>query len=151
MGRFHRPAGVALLAAAGLLLSACSVVAPPSERHQLFGASLAGSHEVPAVASNGSGEAEVRFDARGSLLTWTVSYSGLSGPVTAAHLHGPAGPGQNAPPVVPIQPSASPLRGQLRLTPEQYTQLSSGQWYINIHTAQHPNGEVRGQLRNRPD
>ena len=95
------------------------------------------------------GSAEVVFDHANSTIRWTVQFHGLSGPVTAAHLHGPAAPGQNAAVVVPLAgaPQATPLRGEARITAEQFGQLASGQWYVNLHTARHPQGEVRGQLR----
>jgi hypothetical protein len=43
----------------------------------------------------------------------------------------------------------SPFSGEAQITPEQFNQLSSGQWYVNVHTAAHPGGEIRGQLRPR--
>ena len=44
---------------------------------------------------------------------------------------------------------SDPIRGEARITPEQLGQLNSGQWYVNLHTARHPGGEIRGQLRPR--
>ena len=79
-------------------------------------------------------------------MSYRVTYSGLSGAATAGHIHGPAGPGANAGVAVPFANAASPISGEVKLTPEQLTQLSSGQWYVNIHTARNPGGEIRGQL-----
>jgi hypothetical protein len=134
-----------------LALAGCASGRSGAQGQERFETTLSGAQEVPAVSTAASGRAEVSFDQRGNLLQWRITYQGLSGPVTAAHFHGPAGPGQNAPPVVPLHPGASPLTGQLRLTPEQFSQLESGQWYVNLHTAAHPQGEIRGQLRHRPD
>ena len=140
-----------LAAGAALCLALAGCAAPQSTDTQRYEASLSGAQEVPAVFGAGSGHAELRYERRSSLLHWRVTFSGLSGPVTAAHIHGPAGPGQNAPAIIPLNPAAAPIVGQLRITPEQATQLESGQWYVNLHTARHPDGEVRGQLRHRPD
>ena len=74
-------------------------------------------------------------------------YSGLSGAVTAAHFHGPAIPGQNAGVALPLNGKLdSPLEGEATLTEAQAAQVMAGQWYINLHTAANPKGEVRGQL-----
>jgi hypothetical protein len=128
-------------------LAACATT--PSGEIEGFVASLSGAQEVPAVAGAGGGSAEVVFDHATSTVRWTVQFHGLSGPVTGAHLHGPAAPGQNAPVVVPFPGpwATTPLRGQARITAEQFGQLASGQWYVNLHTARHPQGELRGQLR----
>ena len=66
--------------------------------------------------------------------------------MTAAHFHGPAGAGVNAPPVVNLTPLESPITGSAVLTDAQVADLKAGRWYINIHTAQNPKGEIRGQV-----
>jgi hypothetical protein len=120
------------------------------EDGQTFEAALSGAQEVPPVATSGSGQAEVHFSPAMNMLRWRVTHSGLSGPATGGHIHGPAGPGQNAGVLVPFtNPAASPITGEARITPEQFGQLGSGQWYVNLHTASHPGGEIRGQLRPR--
>lgn len=133
--------------AAACLLAACAQ--PGGAQGEIFQATLSGAMEVPPVATGGSGEARLRFDPKAQLLYWRVTHGGLSGPVTAGHIHGPAGPGQVAPPVIPFtgRLDDAAIAGQVRITPEQLTQLQSGQWYVNLHTARHPQGEVRGQLR----
>lgn len=138
----------AAVAVAMVLLAACAQTR--GEAPQVFEAQLTGAQEVPPVATAATGQAEVEFIPSAGLVRWRVSHAGLSGPVTGAHLHGPAGPGQNAPIVVPFGSlGAEPLRGEARITPEQLGQLNSGQWYVNLHTARHPGGEIRGQLRPR--
>jgi hypothetical protein len=138
-------------ACAAFALAGCASRSDSPFAHQRFEATLSGAQQVPAVASNGRGRADLNYDRGASLLQWRITYEGLSGPVTAAHIHGPAGPGQNAPALVPLNPARAAITGQLRITPEQFTQLESGQWYVNLHTAAHPQGEIRGQLRHRPD
>ncbi|MBL0389634.1 CHRD domain-containing protein [Ramlibacter monticola] len=115
-----------------------------------YEASLSPSQEVPPNTSTGSGQAEVTVNRDTSTMNYRVSYTGLSGPATAGHIHGPAAPGANAGVAVPFPNVAtSPVTGEVKLTPEQLNQLSSGQWYVNIHTARNPGGEIRGQLRKR--
>ena len=143
-----RVRALVLAAAATLALAACGTLRSPAPR-EAYEATLSGAQEVPAVGSSGTGTARVRYDPPTSMLRWEVDYAGLTGPLTGAHIHGPAGPGQNAGVVIPFAPRPSPLAGELRITPEQAAQLESGQWYVNLHTAQHPAGEIRGQLRPR--
>jgi hypothetical protein len=120
------------------------------ESRQAFEAALSGAQEVPPVATSGTGQAEVHFSPGTNMLRWRVTHGGLSGPVTGAHIHGPAGPGQNAGVLIPFTNlGANPITGEARITPEQLGQLDSGQWYVNLHTARNPGGEIRGQLRPR--
>jgi len=101
----------------------------------------------PGITSAGKGAATATLDTATKTLTWDVEYSGLSGPATAAHIHGPADPGKDAGVVVPFTGSlASPIKGSGTLTDAQIGQLESGKWYINIHTAANKGGEIRGQL-----
>jgi hypothetical protein len=111
-------------------------------------ADLEPSSEVPPRVSHGHGALDATFDTSTRSLTWTVTYEGLSGPATAAHFHGPAPVGQNAGVQVPISKNAlaTPIKGSATLTEQQVTDLMAGQWYFNVHTAQNPTGEVRGQV-----
>lgn len=119
-----------------------------SSGQQLFQASLTGAQEVPPVTTGGNGSADVRYNPSTQTLSWSVSYSGLSGPVTAAHIHGPAPVGQNAGVAIPFTNVTSPtITGEAKITPQQLSQLVGGQWYVNLHTAANPGGEIRGQLR----
>ena len=67
--------------------------------------------------------------------------------LTAAHFHGPAEAGKNAGVAVPIPNAASsPVKGEATLTDAQAADLLGGKYYINIHTAANPGGEIRGQV-----
>ena len=122
----------------------------PSQKMDIYEATLSGSQEVPPTNTQGRGAAEIQLNTNTYVLTWKVTYSGLSGPATAAHIHGPAGPGSNAGVLVPFAgANANPIVGQATITPQQYGDLAAGQWYVNIHTAANPGGEIRGQLRKR--
>ena len=108
---------------------------------------LKSASEVPPNTSGGSGTADVTYDTQTKKLTWKVSYSGLSGPATAAHFHGPAEPGKNAGVMIPIQNIAtSPAEGSATLTDAQAADLMGGRLYVNVHTAANPGGEIRGQV-----
>ena len=110
-------------------------------------AALDGKSEVPANASAGSGTAELDYDPASKKLSWKLTYSGLSGPATAAHFHGPAETGKNAGVAVAIpNATSSPVEGSATLTDAQAADLVAGKYYINIHTAANPGGEIRGQV-----
>lgn len=112
---------------------------------------LAGDFEVPAVATPASGRGLFLLD--GNTLTFSLSYAGLSGAATAAHLHGPAGVGTNASALINLQPfnggafgTSGTLSGVLVLSDAQKAHLLGGQVYVNVHTPSNPGGEVRGQV-----
>jgi len=95
----------------------------------------------------GKGTADVDFDPATKKLSWKVTYSGLSGPATAAHFHGPGEPGKNAGVAVAIpNAGSSPAEGSATLTDAQAADLTSGKYYVNVHTAANPGGEIRGQV-----
>jgi hypothetical protein len=110
-------------------------------------ATLDAKSEVPATTSAGTGTADIDYDAATKKLTWKLTYSGLSGPATAAHFHGPAGVADKAGVAVAI-PNAgtSPVEGSATLTDAQAADLVAGKYYVNIHTAANPGGEIRGQV-----
>ena len=117
---------------------------------ETFEAKLSGAQEVPPVSNPGTGSAEVQFNKDTNMLTWKVTYSGLSGPAMAGHIHGPAAMGASAGVVVPFTNiTAQPVQGQATITPAQAADLAAGKWYVNIHTAANPSGEIRGQLQRR--
>jgi len=145
MAKFRNYMTGALLAA-GVALTGCSNMMTPSHIVTLTG-QLSGAAEVPPVTSAGSGNIESTFNKETNVLTWKVTYSGLSGPVRAAHLHGPAAAGVNAGVMVPFTGDLlSPIEGKATLTAAQSADLLAGRWYVNLHTAANPGGEIRGQL-----
>ena len=115
-----------------------------------FSARLSGGQAVPPSASAGRGELVAVLNRNTGLLQWKLSFSGLSGPVRAAHFHSPGMGGELAPRVLTLgrQP-LSPAEGRAMLTPRQRADLLDGQWYVNLRTARYPEGELRGQLIER--
>jgi hypothetical protein len=115
-----------------------------------FKVALTGAQQVPPVQTAATGTADLTYDAATRVLTWSVTYNGLSGPATMAHFHGPAAEGKNGPPVIWLAEKGatvtSPIKGQATLTPDQAQQMMAGDWYINVHTKANPSGEIRGQV-----
>jgi|ERR1700722_4167187 hypothetical protein len=110
-------------------------------------ATLDGKSETPPNASAATGTADIDYDAASKKLTWKLTYSGLTGPATAAHFHGPAEPGKNAGVAVAIpNATTSPNEGSATLTDAQAADLLAGKYYVNVHTAANPGGEIRGQV-----
>jgi hypothetical protein len=139
----RRTAIASILVAGAFAISGCGMM---NKAQGVMTVPLSGQNEVPPNASGGSGTGKVELD--GNVIKWNVSYSGMSGPVTAGHFHGPAQPGANAGVVVPFAgPLASPIIGSATLTPAQVDQVKQGLWYINLHTAANPGGELRGQVK----
>jgi CHRD domain len=132
---------------AGLALTAAGAISAPAGAEVLtYNLTLTSSAEVPANDSAGSGKATVTFDTATKKLTWEGSYTGLTGPETAAHFHGPAEPGKNASVVVPFTATSSPFKGSADLTDAQAADLLAGKWYMNVHTEAHKGGEIRAQV-----
>ena len=134
----------------GLTLLAAFAIAAPSiarAETQTFKASLSGAQEVPPKTTNGKGDATVMLDTVTKQITYNATYSGLSGPATAGHIHGPAAAGANAGVLVPFADVAtSPVKGTATLTDAQIADLQAGKMYVNFHTPANPGGEIRGQL-----
>jgi len=111
---------------------------------------LTGAQQVPPVQTSATGTATLTYDPSTRKLTWSVAFSGLSSAATMAHFHGPAAAGANAKPVIWISkqgtPPTSPMTGEATLTPEQAQQFMAGDWYVNVHSKDHPSGEIRGQV-----
>lgn len=157
-----------LVALAALLLVA--VVAPAmADRDFDFVARLSPDQEVAHVdAPDAQGLAKFTVD--GNVLTYEVTVRGLTGPATQAHIHGPADRGVNAgisiwlcgtaalpgpagTPTCSSTTNGELVSGSVTVTTEQLAMIDAGLGYANVHTALHPSGEVRGQVRpsERPD
>jgi CHRD domain len=115
-------------------------------------ATLAAAKEIPKPAGVGR-NATGRFTggltrrAKAGTLAWRLTFSGLTGRATAAHIH-LARPGVAGPVAVPLcGPCRSGARGTARLNERTVTALLGGRAYVNVHTARNPAGEIRGQIQ----
>lgn len=116
-----------------------------------FSVPLTGAQEVPAVQTPGTGTAAITYDAGTRVVTWNITFSGLSSTATMAHFHGPAAAGKNAGVKVAISQKdakelTSPLTGQATLSADDAKILEAGEMYVNVHSKNHPGGELRGQV-----
>ena len=129
-----------------ILALVAALATPALAETVTYTAALKGADEVPPNDTKGTGMVEAKYDTGTMKFSYTVTYSGLTGAATAAHFHGPAKAGANAGPIITLENLASPIKGESTLTAEQAKQLADGLWYLNVHTAAHPPGEIRGQL-----
>jgi len=122
---------------------------------------LTGRKEIDASGRRGAGDP----NGRGSFtaivddnqLCFGITVKDLGAAPTAAHIHGPARPNQNADIVVPLTPPSSPdpgaSSGCVSVAPAtaQAILKRPHKYYANVHTAQFPAGAVRGQLSRKPN
>ena len=114
---------------------------------------MTGAQEVPAVTTTATGSFDITYNRDSKMLNITVRWQGLSGPVTLSHIHGPAAKGVNAgvlenfTTIIPKTESGNfSTSFTLNGTTQKEEDLLAGKWYVNIHTAAHPGGEIRGQI-----
>ena len=155
----------ALFAPAGLMaaiiviasVAACEDTTEPGP--PTFVASLSGAGEVPAKAVAGTGTATIVKN--GASYTYTITYTGMSGPLTGAHIHGPASATTNATVIVPFSVTGAGASGTLTgtFTSTNTPTISNdsldvlmrtGGAYVNLHTGANVGGEIRGQLSQQP-
>ena len=110
-----------------------------------FNVQLDGLQETPPNASPATGSGSVEIDTANNLLYYNVSFSGLTGTESAAHIHGFAARGSAAG-VLWSLPTGSPKIGSVAYTDAQEANILAGLTYINIHTSAFAGGEIRGQI-----
>jgi hypothetical protein len=107
---------------------------------------LAGSQEVPPVATSASGMGSIMVSPDGSV-SGSVTTTGVDG--TMAHIH-EAPMGQNGPVIVPFTKTADnvwSIPAGAKLSDAQLQSLKSGNLYLNMHSATNKPGEIRAQLK----
>jgi Cu/Zn superoxide dismutase len=108
------------------------------------------AQETPTNASTGTGWMTATIDTTANTISYYMAYTGLSGAVTAAHFHGNANYTQGPAGVkVGLTVTASPMTGTVGYSQADEGAILSGRWYVNLHTAANPGGEIRGQLSPR--
>ena len=144
MSGLSRRAVIAIAALACITWMGSAQAAPVK-----FRTPLTGAEETPPVMTKGKATAYLTWNPSTRVVTWHVVYSGLSSPATMSHFHHGA-KGQNGPVLIWLtkkdSPVKSPINGKATLTPEQAQQFEAGDWYVNLHSKDHPAGEIRGQV-----
>jgi hypothetical protein len=139
MIRIQNP-GVAAALAVSMMFTAAAAQAEMVK----FTTEMTGAAEVPPTDSAATGTAEVTLDTEARTVTWVYTHDGLSGDMTASHIHGPAAATEAAGPV--IDTTSETMKGTAPITDEQAADLMAGKYYFNVHTEKFPDGEIRGQL-----
>jgi CHRD domain-containing protein len=127
------------------LLPAASVAQTPSPPPSGSNVVLNGGQEMPPVSTSatGAGTIAVLMDRS---MSGSVTTAGVAG--TAAHIH-LAAPGQNGPVIVPLNKTGDNVWSVppgIRLNDTQYEAFKLGNLYVNVHSANNPAGEIRGQI-----
>ena len=129
---------------AALAVSMMFAAATAQAEMMKFTTEMTGTAAVPPTDSTATGTAEVTLDTEAKSVTWVYTHTGLSGDMTAAHIHGPATATEAAPPV--IDTTTETMKGTAPITDAQAAELIAGKYYLNVHTEKFPDGEIRGQL-----
>jgi hypothetical protein len=107
---------------------------------------LSGTEETPPVTTSASGTGTIVVGADKSV-SGTIQTAGIEG--TVAHIHVGA-PGQSGPPIITLTKGANggwSVPAGSKLTDDQFASFKSGNLYVNVHSAEHKAGEIRGQLK----
>lgn len=134
------------------ILGAAAILASCSSMHNMMGSgssgqhvTLSGANEVPAVTTSASGSGTVAVN-DDHTVSAKISVTGMN--ATAAHIHQGA-KGANGKVVIPFTKTADnefSAPAGAKLTDEQYQAYKAGDLYVNVHSANHPGGEIRAQL-----
>lgn len=111
---------------------------------------LTGIQEVPAQKNAATGRINVTYNKSTRTLSYELAFAGLSGNPVAGHFHASAPLGMNAPVLIPIpglpaSPTGS-VKGSVTIPAEKEKDLLNGLFYVNLHTAANPGGEIRAQI-----
>jgi hypothetical protein len=148
---------VRLLSVPALVFAALLFVAPAAHAAPIlvYEAFLTGSQETPPNASPATGFGTLELNAAMDQAVIDLTWSGLTAPATASHIHGPAAPGTPAGVIIPFTPfpnaTAGTFHGTVSITAQQLLWLQEGLLYMNIHDANFQGGEIRGQLIATPE
>lgn len=138
-----------------LTVAAVALLGSHAQAQQKFVAALNSLQQVPPAGSAARGTCKVTVFTTTAMPQLHVScqYSGLSSGITSGHIHGNAAPGQTAGIVLNFNLSTTTTSGgftffdPIDITPAQVAEIRAKRWYIDLHTANFPNGEIRGQIK----
>ena len=128
------------------LLDGLAPPPPAFNADMTYNVNLSGSQEVPAVTTMSMATAVVEIDEDLPAFSVSVDVSGLTD-VTGVHVHD-GGIGMNGPVAFPLTDAGNGtyVLAETNISPSNLDALTSGEWYLNVHTTANPNGEVRGQI-----
>ena len=133
-------ASLAFIIAAPLVLFAAAAFAKD------VNVTLTGAEETPPVTTSATGNGKISV-AKDHTVKGSIKTMGIEG--MAAHIHVGA-PGQSGPPIITLTKGADgtwTVPAGSKLTDEQYASFTKGDLYVNVHSADHKSGEIRGQLK----
>ncbi|MPR36412.1 CHRD domain-containing protein [Salmonirosea aquatica] len=126
-------------------LISCENDGPDESDIVKYQATINSQNTIPRSTSSAQGSAVLEYNKVTKVLTYNVTYQGLT--PTAGHIHKAEPAWETGPVIIPFaNVGTSPITGSATLTPEQEDLLSFGNLYINLHTTQYPQGEIRGQI-----
>lgn len=155
--RFFRTTMAVMALSVACIVTSCDKDDDDIDNDQTYSISgnASGSQEVPTVATSATGTLTGNYNARTNMLTYSISWTGLSGNISMAHFHGPALAGASAGPIHDISIAtngmAGSTTGSITLADSTETHLLNGRLYYNLHTVLNPNGEIRGQVTASPN
>lgn len=155
--RFFKSTMALLAVSAACLLTSCDKDDDDVDNDQTYTLSgnATGDQETPAVTTSATGTLTGSYNARTNMLNYNITWTGLSGNISAAHFHGPALVGVSANPIHDITIGTNGVSGNtsgsLTLADSTETHLLNGRLYYNLHTVLRPAGEIRGQVTASPN
>jgi CHRD domain len=135
-------------ALAGVILTlAVAALALAAAKATVWTAPLSAGQEIPKqVVKDANAHGLFKGTLTGSKLKWKLTFSKLTGPATAAHIH-MAKKGVAGAVVVPLcAPCKTGQSGTAKLSASLMSAFKKHLLYVNVHTAKNPAGEIRGQL-----
>jgi hypothetical protein len=145
---FSNPAADAGSIDCGWTLEINSPVAPATGG-EAFTVYLSSAQQVPTNASTGQGRGCISINAATQTMSYRIDFTGLSSAQTLAHIHNPAPVGTNTGDIVSLGTvggTSGVISGTAAVTPTIISHILSGQAYVDIHTVNFPDGEIRGQI-----
>lgn len=142
--------GMLAMVAGALILVACNKDNDDVDNDYTISGNASGSQEVPSFATTATGSLNGTYNAETNLLTYSITWTGVSGNLTMAHFHGPALVGVNAGVIHDINivnnGTSGTAAGTITIHDTTEAHLLAGKIYYNLHTALKPSGEIRGQV-----